>query len=31
MNPALAFDFTVNKENKTIQITSEFAADLELV
>lgn len=31
MNPTLAFDFTVNKENKTIHITREFAANLELV
>ncbi|MBC9795816.1 SRPBCC family protein [Sinomicrobium weinanense] len=31
MNPTLAFDFIVNKENKTIHITREFAADLELV
>jgi len=31
MNPTLLFDFTVNKENKTIHITREFAANLELV
>jgi len=31
MNPTLLFDFTVNKENKTIHITREFAASLELV
>jgi len=31
MNPALFFDFTVNKENNTIHITREFAASLELV
>lgn len=31
MNPALFFDFTVNKENNTIRITREFAADLQLV
>jgi len=31
MNPTLLFDFTVNKENKTIHITREFDANLELV
>ncbi|SEL58472.1 SRPBCC family protein [Parapedobacter koreensis] len=31
MNPTLLFDFTVNKENNTIHITREFAANLELV
>lgn len=31
MKPALLFDFTVNKENKTIHITREFAANLDLV
>lgn len=31
MNPTLLFDFIVNKENKTIHITREFAANLELV
>lgn len=31
MKQALLFDFTVDKENKTIHITREFAADLELV
>lgn len=31
MNPALLFDFTVNKESKTIHITREFAANLDLV
>lgn len=31
MNPTLLFDFTVNKEEKTIHITREFAANLELV
>lgn len=31
MKPALLFDFTVNKENKTIHIVREFAANLELV
>ena len=31
MKPALLFDFTINKENKTIHIIREFAADLELV
>ena len=31
MNSNLLFDFTVNKENKTIQITREFDANLKLV
>ncbi|MDE1193090.1 MAG: SRPBCC domain-containing protein [Arachidicoccus sp.] len=31
MNPNLLFDFTVNKENNTIVVKREFAADLELV
>lgn len=31
MNSNLLFDFTVNKENKTIHITREFDADLGLV
>lgn len=31
MKQALLFDFTVDKENKTIHVTREFAADLELV
>lgn len=31
MNSNLLFDFIVNKENKTIHITREFAANLELV
>lgn len=31
MNSNLLFDFTVNKENKTIRITREFDAGLELV
>jgi|SRR5690554_1583597 len=31
MNSNLIFDFIVNKENKTIHITREFDADLELV
>lgn len=31
MKPTLAFDFIVNKENKTIHITREFAANLEMV
>ncbi len=31
MNPALLFDFTVNKENNTIHILREFDAPLELV
>lgn len=31
MNSNLLFDFMVNKENKTIQITREFNASLELV
>ncbi len=31
MNPNLRFDFTVNKENNTIEVKREFAADLELV
>lgn len=31
MKQVLLFDFTVDKENKTIRITREFAADLELV
>ncbi|WP_343702545.1 SRPBCC domain-containing protein [Chitinophaga sp.] len=31
MNSNLLFDFSINKENNTIRITREFAADLELV
>ncbi len=31
MNPALLFEFTVNKENSTIHIIREFDADLGLV
>lgn len=31
MNPILKFDFTVNKENNTINIVREFNADLNLV
>ena len=31
MKSNLLFDFTVNKENNTIHITREFAANLELV
>lgn len=31
MNSNLLFDFTVNKENKTIHVTREFDANLELV
>lgn len=31
MKPTLLFDFTVNKENKTIHVTREFNANLELV
>jgi uncharacterized protein YndB with AHSA1/START domain len=31
MNSTLLFDFSVNKENKTVYITREFKADLELV
>ncbi len=31
MNSNLKFDFTVNKENNTVNIKREFAADLELV
>ena len=31
MNSNLLFDFTVNKENKTIHISREFDANLELV
>ncbi len=31
MKPTLAFDFIVNKENNTIHIIREFAANLELV
>lgn len=31
MNSNLLFDFIVNKENNTIHITREFAADVELV
>ncbi len=31
MKLKLLFDFTVNKESKTIHITREFAANLELV
>lgn len=31
MKPVLAFDFTINKENNTIYIIREFAAELGLV
>ena len=31
MNPNLKFDFTVNKENNTVNVKREFAANLELV
>ena len=31
MNSNLQFDFTVNKENNTVNVIREFAADLELV
>jgi PhnB protein len=31
MNSNLLFDFTVNKENNTIHVQREFAADLDLV
>jgi uncharacterized protein YndB with AHSA1/START domain len=31
MNNRLFFDFSVNKENKTITVTREFAASLDLV
>lgn len=31
MNTNLSFDFSVDKENKTIRITREFAADIALV
>lgn len=31
MNPHLQFDFIVNKENKTVNVTREFAANLQLV
>jgi uncharacterized protein YndB with AHSA1/START domain len=31
MNTNLLFDFTVNKENRTIHVKREFAADLPLV
>lgn len=31
MNSNLTFDFTVNKETNTVNVTREFAADLELV
>ncbi len=31
MNPTLLFDFSVNKEMKTINVKREFAADLETV
>lgn len=31
MNPNLAFDFSVDKENKTITVIREFAAELSLV
>ena len=31
MNSNLLFDFTVNKENNTINVQREFAADLDLV
>jgi PhnB protein len=31
MNSILKFDFTVNKENNTVNVKREFAADLEMV
>jgi PhnB protein len=31
MNPNLLFDFSVNKENNTILVKREFAANLDLV
>ena len=31
MNSTLKFDFVVNKENKTIVVKREFAAELEVV
>jgi len=31
MNATLLFDFTVNKENNTVNVKREFAADLDLV
>ena len=31
MNPQLFFDFSVNKENHTITVTREFAADMDIV
>src|SRR5579872_2621095 len=31
MNPTLLFDFSVNKEKKTINVKREFAADLATV
>lgn len=31
MNPHLKFDFTVNKQTNSIEVTREFAADLDLV
>jgi hypothetical protein len=31
MNSNLLFDFSVNKENKTVYILREFNANLELV
>jgi PhnB protein len=31
MNPNLKFDFIVNKENNTVNVVREFAANLELV
>ncbi|MBX7203932.1 MAG: SRPBCC domain-containing protein [Bacteroidia bacterium] len=31
MNPHLQFDFSVNKENNTVNVTREFAANIELV
>lgn len=31
MNPNLQFDFIVNKENNTVNVKREFAADLQLV
>src|SRR5688572_2666744 len=31
MKNSLIFDFTVDKEKKTIQVTREFAGDLDLV
>ncbi len=31
MNPHLKFDFTVNKQTNSIEVTREFAADLDMV